>query len=133
MTVAACGAVDGAVTVLDRGAPGERPARCEVVVGAEEKVFAGHFPGFPLFPGVCVVECVQRGALTTLPEPGGRWALAAIESARFLSPVFPGSTLSCEFVWSWKDESWRCRASAHTGGGPVARIRLRFGRREAVE
>ncbi|MET7765640.1 3-hydroxyacyl-ACP dehydratase [Streptomyces sp. NPDC005336] len=132
MTAAACGPVDGAVAVLDPGVPGERPARCEVVVGEAEKVFAGHFPGFPIFPGVCVVEYVQRGALATLPEPGGRWVLAAVESSRFLSPVYPGSTLSCELTWSRKDGAWRCRASATTGRGPAAQIRLRFERREAV-
>jgi len=96
------------------------------VVGGTEKVFAGHFPGFPIFPGVCVVEYVQRGALATLPEPGS--ALAAVESARFLGPVFPGSTLSCEFTWLRDDATggWRCRAEATTERGLAARVRLRF-------
>ncbi|MFI0780655.1 3-hydroxyacyl-ACP dehydratase FabZ family protein [Streptomyces sp. NPDC021212] len=126
MTATACGPVDGAVEVVDPGVPGERPARCVAVVGGTEKVFAGHFPGFPIFPGVCVVEYVQRGALATLPEPGG--VLAAVESARFLGPVFPGSTLSCEFTWL-RDEAtsaWRCRAEVTTERGLAARVRLRF-------
>ena len=126
MTATACGPVDGTVEVADPGVPGERPARCVAVVGGTEKVFAGHFPGFPIFPGVCVVEYVQRGALATLPEPGS--ALAAVESARFLGPVFPGSTLSCEFTWLRDDATggWRCRAEATTERGLAARVRLRF-------
>ncbi|WP_448332644.1 3-hydroxyacyl-ACP dehydratase FabZ family protein [Streptomyces sp. DSM 41534] len=133
MTTAACGPVDGAVEVVDPGVPGERPARCVAVVGASEKVFAGHFPGFAIFPGVCVVEYVQRGALATLPErePGGRWVLTAVESSRFLSPVSPGDELTSEYVWSRKDGAWRCRASAATGRGPAAQIRLRFENRDA--
>ncbi|MFJ1995406.1 3-hydroxyacyl-ACP dehydratase FabZ family protein [Streptomyces asiaticus] len=132
MTAAACGPVDGAVEVVDPGLPGERPARCVAVVGASEKVFAGHFPGFAIFPGVCVVEYVQRGALATMPErePGGRWVLAAVESSRFLSPVYPGDELASEYVWSRKDGGWRCRASAATGRGPAAQIRLRFENRD---
>jgi 3-hydroxyacyl-[acyl-carrier-protein] dehydratase len=121
----ACGPVDGTVEVVDPGVPGERPARCVVLIGAAEKVFAGHFPGFPIFPGVCVVEYVQRGALATLPGPGG--VLAAVESARFLGPVFPGSTLSCEFTWLRDGATgWRCRAEAGTERGLAARVRLRF-------
>lgn len=133
MTATACGPVDGTVEVVDPGVPGERPARCVAVVGGTEKVFAGHFPGFPIFPGVCVVEYVQRGALATLPEPGG--ALAAVESARFLGPVFPGSTLSCEFTWSRDDAmgAWRCRSEVTTERGVAARVRLRFTAREKRE
>ncbi|MFD7500689.1 3-hydroxyacyl-ACP dehydratase [Streptomyces sp. NPDC059850] len=137
MTATACGPVDGTLEVVDPGVPGERPARCAVVIAGTEKVFAGHFPGFPIFPGVCVVEYVQRGALATLPEPGG--VLAAVESARFLGPVFPGSTLSCEFTWL-RDErgdagagGWRCRAEATTERGLAARVRLRFTARAAKE
>lgn len=141
MTATVCGPVDGTLEVVDPGVPGERPARCVAVIAGTEKVFAGHFPGFPIFPGVCVVEYVQRGALATLPEPGA--VLAAVESARFLGPVFPGSTLSCEFTWT-RDErderkeqheqhergaapgGWRCRAVATTERGLAARVRLRF-------
>ncbi|MEU2689608.1 3-hydroxyacyl-ACP dehydratase [Streptomyces hygroscopicus] len=132
MTAAGWGPVDGTVKVVDPGLPGERPARCLAVVDASEKVFAGHFPGFAIFPGVCVVEYVQRGALATLPErePGGRWVLAAVESSRFLSPVYPGDELTSEYVWSRKDGALRCRASAATGRGVAAQIRLRFENRK---
>ena len=133
MTATACGPVDGTVEVVDPGVPGERPARCVAVADGTEKVFAGHFPGFPIFPGVCVVEYVQRGALAPLPEPGS--VLAAVESARFLGPVFPGSTLSCAFTWLRDDVTgdWRCRAEATTERGLPARVRLRFTARAGKE
>lgn len=39
----------------------------------DEAFFAGHYPGFPIFPGVCVIECVRRSALLLLPLlPGSR-------------------------------------------------------------
>ncbi|MEU8827221.1 3-hydroxyacyl-ACP dehydratase [Streptomyces sp. NPDC048636] len=130
-TASACGPVDGTVDVVEPGAPGERPARCEVGIPETERVLAGHFPGFPILPGVCVVEYVQRGALATLPGPDRRWRLAALESSRFLSPVYPGDTLSCELNWTREGADWRCRARAATGRGPAAQIRLRFTERTA--
>ncbi|MDW6062485.1 hypothetical protein SAZ11_36230 [Streptomyces sp. FXJ1.4098] len=132
-TTTACGPVDGTIEVVDPGAPGGRPARTRVLIDATERVFAGHFPGFPVFPGVCVVEYAHRGALATLPEPGEHWTLAAVESSRFTSPVFPGDLLSCAITWSRETGpraagEWRCRVAVSTGRGPVALVRLRYAR-----
>lgn len=129
----ACTPVDGAPEVLEPG-PGEGAARTAVLIDPAERVFAGHYPGFPIFPGVCVVEYVQRGALATLPEPAGpgrRWTLAAVESCRFLSPVLPGDRLTTELSWSRDGGAWRCRALSATGRGRAAALRLRFEAREA--
>lgn len=52
-----------------------------------EPVLAGHFPGFPIFPGVCLVECAHQTALMGLPDSA---VLVGMEQVRFLSPVFPG-------------------------------------------
>ncbi|MEU9795528.1 hypothetical protein AB0E27_33990 [Streptomyces sparsogenes] len=128
MTETACGPVDGAVEVVDPGSPGRRPARTAVRVDATERVFAGHFPGFPVLPGMCVVECAHRGALATLPERGEAWALVAVESSRFTGPVLPGDLLTCEITWSREDGAWRCRVAAATGRGPAALVRLRYAR-----
>ena len=59
----------GAVRVVRPGStdPDVPPARAEVRIDPSEPVFAGHYPDFPIFPGVCVVECVHRSALATAP------------------------------------------------------------------
>ncbi|WP_326767587.1 hypothetical protein OG978_26430 [Streptomyces sp. NBC_01591] len=94
-----------------------------------EQIFAGHYPGFPIFPGVCVIECVRRSALATAPGP---IALTAVESARFRGPVLPGDELSMELVWKpdgpddHEGRHWRVTATARTGRGDAASIRLRF-------
>ncbi|WP_326829905.1 hypothetical protein OIE13_09870 [Streptosporangium sp. NBC_01810] len=42
-----------------------------ITISPDEPVFAGHYPGFPIFPGMCVVEVVHRGALLTAPAEAG--------------------------------------------------------------
>ncbi|MFD3875220.1 3-hydroxyacyl-ACP dehydratase FabZ family protein [Streptomyces sp. NPDC058623] len=113
-----------AVPVVGRDSDGA--PRTTVHVAADEQVFPGHYPGFPIFPGVCVVELVHRSALATAPESGARVTLQAIESTRFLSPVFPGDRLTIELKWARRGEHWRCDAVAGTDRGRAATVRLRF-------
>ncbi|MCX4693194.1 3-hydroxyacyl-ACP dehydratase FabZ family protein [Streptomyces sp. NBC_01408] len=100
--------------------------RTTVHVAADERVFPGHYPGFPIFPGVCVVELVHRSAVATAPTAGAGVVLRAIESTRFLSPVFPGDDLTIDLKWSRRGEHWRCDAVAGTDRGRSATVRLRF-------
>jgi 3-hydroxyacyl-[acyl-carrier-protein] dehydratase len=94
-----------------------------------EPLLAGHYPGFPIFPGVCLVECAHRTSLAALAGPA---RLAEVESARFLGPVFPGDTVHTETVAEVVDGGWRCRAQlaaeAPDGDGrrKVAVVRLRY-------
>ena len=62
--------------------------------------FTGHFPGFPVMPGVLIVEALaQVGAvaLLRLPENRGKIAFfAGIDGVRFKRQVVPGDVLRLE-------------------------------------
>ncbi|MFE9701937.1 3-hydroxyacyl-ACP dehydratase FabZ family protein [Streptomyces sp. NPDC005930] len=100
-------------------------ATAEVDILDSEPVFAGHYPGFPIFPGVCVLECVRRAAADAAPgvAPG---PLTAVESARFATSVHPGDTLTLALTWHRVESGWRCDATAGTARGRAARVKLRF-------
>ncbi len=66
-----------------------------------EPHFQGHFPGYPIMPGVLLIEAMAQGSVavvTQQPEfkPGGLVFLVGVEEARFKKPVVPGDTLILE-------------------------------------
>jgi 3-hydroxyacyl-[acyl-carrier-protein] dehydratase len=69
-------------------------------VTANEPFFMGHFPGFPVMPGVLIVEAIaQVGAVAVLgmPENKGKLAFfAGVDEVRFKRQVVPGDTLRLE-------------------------------------
>ncbi|MFD7257546.1 3-hydroxyacyl-ACP dehydratase FabZ family protein [Streptomyces sp. NPDC059874] len=123
--MAAAGPLSGAVEILP--ADGELTGAARFTVADTETVLPGHYPGFPIFPGVCLVECARLSAEATLPDGAKGAALAAVESTRFTGPVFPGDLVDIDLAWKRTPTGdWQCRAKLSTGRGPAAGVRLRF-------
>lgn len=97
-----------------------------MTVDRAEPLLAGHYPGFPILPGVCLVECVHRSVLARAEVAKRHLELDAVESTRFLQPVFPDDGLTTEVRIDQAENSWRCTASVSTGRGKAADVRLRY-------
>jgi beta-hydroxyacyl-ACP dehydratase FabZ len=70
-------------------------------VTVNEPFFVGHFPDFPVMPGVLVVEAMAQVAgvlvLKSVPDRKNKLVLlASIEQAKFRRPVRPGDQLRIE-------------------------------------
>ncbi|MET7600624.1 3-hydroxyacyl-ACP dehydratase FabZ family protein [Streptomyces sp. NPDC004082] len=90
-------------------------------------VFAGHYPGFPLLPGVFALDAVHHAVLRHARDTGGGTpVLAGIRSVRFLSPVLPGDTLTVEAAVAAADGVRDVRAVCRTARGKSATLRLRY-------
>ncbi|MBL3669474.1 hypothetical protein JL475_26515 [Streptomyces sp. M2CJ-2] len=121
----AAGPVAGDIEVLP--ADGELRTSTRFTVSREETVLPGHYPGFPIFPGVCLVECVHLSALATAPAGAAAPQLVTVESTRFTTPVYPEDELLVTIDWKRRDETtWQCRAKVASQRGDAASVRLRY-------
>ena len=77
-------------------------------VTINEPHFTGHFPDYPIMPGVLMVEAIaQAGGALLLAEIPDResklMVFTSIENARFRRPVTPGDQLRIEVtVLNWR-------------------------------
>jgi beta-hydroxyacyl-ACP dehydratase FabZ len=74
-------------------------------VTANEPFFVGHFPNFPVMPGVLIVEAMAQVAgvlvLNKIPDRDKKQVfLASVEQAKFRKPVVPGDQLRIEMIVS---------------------------------
>ncbi|WP_066633873.1 3-hydroxyacyl-ACP dehydratase FabZ [Desulfolucanica intricata] len=100
-------------------------------VTVNEPFFQGHFPGFPVMPGVLIIEAMaQVGATAVLskPEYAGKIALfAGIDKARFRRQVVPGDQLRIVVeVTKLRGPVGKSKAVAYVGENVAAEAELMF-------
>src|SRR3954469_13656581 len=109
--------------LIDRVVEVERKQRIVAIknVTANEPFFSGHFPGFPIMPGVLIVEAMAQagGALlmTEIPDRDSKlMVFTGIERARFRRPVTPGDQLRMVVeVLAWRSTAVRMEGKAYVG------------------
>jgi 3-hydroxyacyl-[acyl-carrier-protein] dehydratase len=109
-------------------------------VSINEPYFQGHFPGFPLMPGVYILEALaQVGGILMIKSLNleiGKYAVvfAGIDDARFKRPVYPGDQLILELdVISLKKSLSKMKGTAKVDNQVVAEAILYASGRELAQ
>lgn len=99
-------------------------------VTVNEPFFVGHFPDFPVMPGVLIVEAMAQVAgvlvLKGIPDRASKVVLlAGIDNAKFRRPVRPGDQLRIEMkVLKKKSSVAKMSGQATVDGVVVAEVEV---------
>ncbi len=116
--------------LIDRVIEMERKQRVVAIknVTVNEPHFTGHFPDYPIMPGVLTIEAMaQAGGALLLTEfseeerAGKLMVFTGIEGARFRRPVVPGDQMRIEVtVLNWRSRVVKLHGEATVDGKVVA-------------
>lgn len=112
---------------IDAVAPGSE-ARGMKCVTINEPCFQGHFPGYPVLPGVLVLEALVQLSilLAHATDAHGAFVVTGIDGVRFKRQVVPGDLLRLESratsgaafaVQAWVGDQLAAEAEITLGAG----------------
>ena len=110
--------------LIDRVVEVERSKRIVAIknVTINEPFFTGHFPGYPIMPGVLVVEAMaQAGCILLLSEIPDRQkklvVFTGIDGAKFRRAITPGDQIRIEVdVLSFRPRAGKMEGKAYIDG-----------------
>ena len=110
--------------LIDRVIEIERKQRIVAIknITANEPFFQGHFPGYPIVPGVLMVEAMAQAGgallLTEIPDREHKlMVFTGIERAKFRKPVVPGDQVRFEVeVIVWRSNAVKLQGMAYVDG-----------------
>jgi 3-hydroxyacyl-[acyl-carrier-protein] dehydratase len=97
-----------------------------------DPVFRGHFPGYPIYPGVYIIEMVNQASQKYFCDfvvESGTLKLVEVVSVRFLYPVSPDDILECDCQISHTGENnlnVNVKAVCLTGNHKAAILKLNY-------
>ena len=99
-------------------------------VTVNEPFFDGHFPDYPVMPGVLIVEAMAQVAgvlvLSQIPDRKNKLVLlAGVDGAKFRKPVRPGDQLRIEMKLSKRKATMaKMSGTASVNGAVVAEAEM---------
>jgi len=108
-----------------------RTVKAEAIVPTDNTIFEGHFPGYPIMPGVLLVESMAQASgllIVALNKFERMPFLAAIKDAKLRSFVAPGERIdiSARVVHEGSGYAMTQAAISVGGGKPKCSAQLTF-------
>jgi 3-hydroxyacyl-[acyl-carrier-protein] dehydratase len=100
-------------------------------VTINEPFFQGHFPTYPIMPGVLIVEAMAQAGgallLTEVPDRNDKLVLfTGIDGAKFRAPVVPGDQVRIEVeVLKMRSRGATMRGNAYVDGRLVCEAEIK--------
>lgn len=100
-------------------------------VTINEPFFQGHFPTYPIMPGVLMVEAMAQAGgallLTEVPDRDDKlMVFTGIDKAKFRAPVIPGDQVRIEVeVLQWRSRGTVMRGNAYVDGKLVCEAEIK--------
>ena len=96
-------------------------------VSINEPFFQGHFPGYPVMPGVLIIEAMAQTSAVLVTQTMGEKSegkmvyFMSVEQARFRKPVTPGDSLLITITkLQNRGPVWKFKGEAHVGEALMA-------------
>ena len=101
-------------------------------VTINEEFFVGHFPNYPVMPGVLIIEALAQTAgilsfksMNETADDNTRYFFVGIDNCRFKKPVLPGDVLNLNVsIEKVKGGVWKYNAIATVEGNTCAQAEL---------
>ena len=110
--------------------PDERKIKALCKVPTESPVFEGHFPGFPLMPGVLLIECMAQTTgwlVSVITGFTGLPLLVGVKDAKIRGIVPPGTELNFEGAIVHEGSGYAiAEAKGYSKGKSICEARLTF-------
>ena len=104
-------------------APGPEPGSllAQFLVDASWPLFGGHFPGFPLVPGVMQIEMAHRAYERVT---GRRYRIVRVTKAKFMNTIAPGESVELEASTTTQEDGIYLKSTLRKGATIVSKLSL---------
>ncbi|MDR0439449.1 MAG: 3-hydroxyacyl-ACP dehydratase FabZ [Candidatus Accumulibacter sp.] len=109
-------------------------------ISINEPYFVGHFPHYPVLPGVLIMEALAQAAgilsfktLEAFPDEDSLFYFVGIDNARFKKPVMAGDQLHLHVEITRRMRNiWKYKAEARVDGELAAEAELMCAKRDVA-
>jgi len=107
---------------LIRHEPAANSVKARISINGAHKILEGHFPGFPIVPGVCMLQIVREIMEVTASVP---LRLTAAENMKFLSVINPVKDKEVDVAVAYAQDDDRFAINATLFSGTVTFFKLK--------